>query len=160
MVSLKAQVSIQVSNSGSVTKGKKARLGERPCTLSSNIWRLRLLVKMCCSHGVRSLKSLESRMTSISSGRQKNPNCLSVSLSNWRSFSVSYLCMPSPPWGSRNAKLLVWSRFFFRFKTLIYYSLYILQLSQSSSACIDVSGASIRISCLFMRSASISPEPS
>ena len=94
IVSLNAQVSIHVSISGIVAKGSSAKLGERPCTESSTICLFKFDVKICCSYGVRSLKSLESRITSTSSGLQKKLSCLSVSFSNCLYLTVSYRWIP------------------------------------------------------------------
>ena len=49
IVSENAQVSIQVSSSGSDTSGRKATLGLRPWIESSSVWYFRLLMKMCFS---------------------------------------------------------------------------------------------------------------
>ena len=95
---------------------------------------LRLLVKICCSLSVRSLKSFASLLQSTSSGRQKKPNCLSVSLSNCLYFNISYRWIVTPPDGSKNAFAFVWSCLFFELKTVISSFLYIVQPSQSSSS--------------------------
>jgi len=89
MVSENVQAESQSSSSGSEQIGPNAMVGARPCTESRRICRFRFDVKMCCSCLLSALKSLASRPTSTSCGRQKKPCCFSVSLSShaylWRS---------------------------------------------------------------------------